>query len=325
MTPDSELHTAPVLWANLLQEYPIVAVTGVHYWPAPHGQPSTNIPLHDHQGMLLDEIFDKGRWPVDGFGPFMRRWENRDKRHRFALGSLVYVWADKKEGPPYDWEKLAAKYFCYEQEMSLKFMTETKIVSPMAVPLFDFDCINSQENLARIVSVMSENYKFCDWSILDSGGSFHLVVNSLVKPEHLPWHFGKLVKSFAGTSAPYRQHIFKGFGNVLMTSWKDHKEILRISNDMLNSISHYDEGHGKGIHFILDLRYLGHTIQELLRFIETREGSFGYIRISDKMDKLEYQVPPYVVADHDANKNIVNYYPFLARDNLYSQLRLAGI
>ena len=125
MLVDSELRTAPKLWADLLREYPIVAVTGVHYWPVPHGQSSGGFPLCDFKGMMLDDDLRDGRWPTDTEGRW-GSWWNRDSRQQFAIGSLVYVWVDEKGEPPFGPEKAGAKYFCYEQEMSLPFMTELK-------------------------------------------------------------------------------------------------------------------------------------------------------------------------------------------------------
>ena len=319
MVVDSELRTAPMLWADLLREYPIVAVTGVHYWPIQHGLTSTNIPIVDFKGMELDDTFGEGKWPIDSGGPYKRDWEDRDKRQQFAIGSLVYIWVGENGGSPFGWEKAGAKYFCYEQEMNFKFMTDLQIVTPMAVPLFDFDCINSPDKLASIVSVMSNSYSFCDWSILDSGGSFHLVMESMVRPQNLPYHYGKLIKSFAHTNLLSRQHIFEGIGQSLIDNWHNNSELWRISDDVIQMISHYDEPLTRGIPFIVDLKHLAHTIQELVRFLNGESPSFGYIRISEKDG-----IPPFVVADYKSDVNNITYYPIPTRPKDL-QLRLEGI
>ena len=320
MSAETEKITSAEFWSRLLEQYPIVAVTGTNYYPLVHGLPSSNIPLQEHKGMLLENDLANNQWPVTGPLPCDQGWEGRDRRQMFAMGSLVYLWIDEKDPPPFNGVKLWAKYLIYEREMSLNDLVKSRMVIPKALVMTDFDCPNTDENLDRLTRVLCRNYGFADWTVFDSGGSFHLVLSGLVDPKHIPWHYGRLIKSFADTTLPCRRQIFEGIGNDLQSFWDNPFKIKKVCGDILGMICHYDEVVDKGIPFMVDLRHIAHSLMELLGFLETGRGSFGYLRISDNP---KYTLPPIVISKQ-INGNFMRHETI----NLFTgdvQLKLASL
>jgi len=296
-----ELITAPMWWGGLLREYPIVAITGAFYYPAPHGAPSSNLPLDDYKGMLLDDDMSVGWWPnyLDfRNGGFVDR-----TKQIFAIGSLAYLSLNPGDRLPFFESKVTAKTICYHQEMSLKEMVERRIVTPVCWPMVDFDCANSQENMGRICKLLPTIHPTVGASLFDSGGSFHLIFESPVPVGHLPWHLGGIVRAFAQTAPPYRRHVFEGFGNAIQRNGHDPARLERVCDDIMAKICHFDEMCGKGgVPFIVDLRHVAHTLSEWMRFRKNGEGSFGYLRISRKWP--EYQSPPYMIARYSPDRGM---------------------
>lgn len=320
MSAKTETVTAPKFWSRVLERNPIVAVTGVNYYPLARGLPSNNIPLQEHKGMVLEYDLAANKWPVTGPLPCDQGWDGRDKRQMFAIGALVYLWADEKDPPPFSGVKFWAKYLIYEREISLNELVKSRIVVPKAFVMTDFDCPKTDENLDRLTRVLYRNYRFTDCTVFDSGGSFHLIFSDLVDPKHIPWHYGRLIRSFAETTLPGRRHIFDRIGSDLQSFWNNPLKIEGICEDILGMICHYNETVDRGIPFMIDLRYIAHSLLELLRFLENGRGGFGYLRISDNP---KYATSPVVIVEH-INGNFTRH----GIDNLFAggtQLKLPDL
>lgn len=274
---------APVFWGRVIEQNPIVAITGASYIFRGHGVPSGNIGLPLHKGMLVEDELMEGRIP----------WMERMGRgEAFAIGALVYMWRVEGDTVPYFRAKTGAKYLCYEMEELERFRNHEG-VTPVAKVMVDFDCQNSDENLRRIIGIMESDFRHIGWTIFDSGASFHLVFDGFVSPSHLPWHFGRIVDKFAKTSSVQRRHIFEGFGKALQESWWDLNSVEKISKEMLENICHYSDSVDSRLPFTVDLRHMAHSMLELLKFLGTGVGSFGFLRISDI---YPYKLPPVVIA-----------------------------
>lgn len=303
-------------WADLLKRLPVVAVTGVNYYPAAHGQPSANLPWNDHQGMLLENDLAENRWPT------YRRYGGLKEKlgQQFALGSLVYAMFAGSDGPPFASRKAWAKHLCYEQENSLGELTERGMVTPMAWVMVDFDCPTGKSNLAAILKILRETYPLGSWSVFDSGGSYYFLLEDLVNVKNVPWHWGKLITNFAWTAPPNRRHIFEGIGRDLQTYWNNPVKLSRLSHDIPDMICHYDDPPGEKLPFIIDLRHMAHSLRELLRYFRKKTGSFAYLRLSQKRP---YDLPPIAVAKHSPQTGV----EFLFDDVIYqrSQLQFPGI
>jgi len=272
--------SAPKFWGNLLEENPIIALTGITYTLQPHGIPSNNQLIQEYSGMLLDTELQEGKWPY--FRPIWHsRPENEFDPQTFAVGSLVYIWPNKDEGQPYLETKLYAKHLNYEREMSLKDL-ERYGIKPMAMVMTDFDCQNNEQNLQKIITTLKNTYKSSDWTIFITEQSFHVVFKEFVNPKNIPWHYGKIIKAFALTEDGNKKYFFEKIGCDLQQFYNKPDKIRETCGFILEKISHYDDPSPNGVHYIVDLRWIAHSLMELLQYIDTGEGSFGFLRISDK-------------------------------------------
>lgn len=303
-------------WADLLDRMPVVAVTGVNYYVAAHGEPSANLPWHDHKGMLLENQLAENRWPT------FRRHDGLEEKlgQQFALGSLAYAMFAGRDGPPYAVRKAWIKHLCYEEENSLADLTERGIVAPMAWVMVDFDCPTGKNNLAEILGILRKTYPLGNWSVFDSGGSYYFMLEDLVSVRGIPWHWGKLVTNFACTTLPNRRHIFEGIGKDLQKYCNHPVKLSRLSHDILSTISHYDEPLGEKIPFKIDLRHMAHSLQELLGFFQKKTGSFGFLRLSQK---FPYSLSPVAVAKYSPQTDVELLFDGTVFQS--SQLLLSGI
>lgn len=283
---------------DLLDRFPIVAITGANYYPLAPGEPSANMPLQDHGGMFLETTLRGNSWPIRrSHGGLKER-----SGQQFALGSLVYAMFEGNDSPPYLDRKTWAKHLCYEKENSLSELTEMGVVTPMAWVMVDFDCPIGEGNLETILPVLQTTYPLGNWSVFDSGGSYYFLLEDMVGVKGVPWHYGKLVTKFACTALPGRRHIFEGIGRDLQKYWDDHRQLSRLSNDILDMICHYDvPPEGKKIPFIIDLRHMAHSLQEFLQYFQEKTGTFGYLRLSKK---FPYDLPPVAVAKYSPKAGV---------------------
>lgn len=308
-------------WGDLVDRLPIAAVTGVTYYPASHGSGSQNLPLADYQGMLLEHDLRANEWPV------YRRYHAQiggycEERtgQQFALGSLVYALSGDHRPYGIALAKAWVRYLCYEREESLRDLVERKVVAPLAWMMVDFDCLTGEENLGRILPVLEKAYPLAPWVLVDSGGSYYFLIEELISPKCVPWHYGKLVQSFASTGLPSRRHIFEGIGKQLQDDWNNPSRLSILCNDILSAICHYDEPLSTKMPFMVDLRYMAHSILELLRYLKRKEGSFGYLRFSKK---TPYEAAPMMKAIHGPeNGTEVKFEGTIFKS---SQLKMSGL
>lgn len=302
-------------WADLLDRLPVVAVTGVNYYAAVHGEPSANLPWCDHRGMFLETQLAENRWPT------FRRYGGMEEKlgQQFALGSLAYAMFAGNDGPPYAIRKAWAKHLCYEEENSLVELTERGIVAPMAWVMVDFDCPTGKNNLEEVLGILLKTYPLGNWSVFDSGGSYYFLLEDLVGVRGVPWHWGKLVTNFACTTLPNRRHIFEGIGGDLQKYWDNSRQLRRISRDIISMICHYDDPVGEKIPFIIDLRHMAHSLDEWFEYLQKRSKSFGFLRLSQKSP---YNSPPVAVAKYSPQTGV----EFLFNGTVYQrpQLPLPG-
>ena len=291
------LGPAPEVWANIINRFPIVAVTGAVYYPHPHGTPSNNIPLPVNEGMGIAEVLSKNEWPqiqTDISHP-----DRQGDKQIFALGSLLYF------SPPYNDARPYKKIKSWTKEIVEGGKTLQDLerfgVRPLAIVMADMDCSNTEENLWKISSILSKNYKDDDLAIFDSGESFHIVFKKFVEPRHIPRCYGEIIQSFVETAPVDQRYIFEKIGQDLQKYW-DQPDIVRgVCDSIIDKISHYDDPSSSGIHFMVDLRWMAHTILELLTYLDTKTGGFGYLRISDKPG---CDSPPRGILSHRVDRSV---------------------
>lgn len=284
-------------WADLLGRLPVVAVTGVNYYVAAHGEPSANLPWCDHQGMLLETSLAENRWPT------FRRYGGLEEKlgQQFALGSLAYAMFAGSDDPPYAFRKAWVKHLCYEEEYSLSELTESGDVTPLSWVMVDFDCPPSSARLTTILEILPKIYPLGNWAVFDSGGGYYFLLEDLVSVRNVPRHWGKLVTNFAVTALPNRRHTFEGIGLDLQKYWDNSRQLRRLARDILDMICHYDDPIGEKIPFIIDLRHMAHSMDEWLKYSQNQTKSFGFLRLSQKSP---YNLPPVAVAKYSPQDGV---------------------
>ncbi len=301
MTVENATLTAPKLWGKIIQRNPntIVAITGAHYFPDPHGAASRNIPLPEHKGMLLEQDLLEERFPdVEQDHRVGTPFPKRTSKPVFAVSSPVYVWTGDA-GDPAD-QKVWAKTICYENEANLRQMQKWKLVRPKAMLMVDFDCEGTPENIRKISDILQRDNSKSRY-VLKTGNGVHVVDEELIEPIYYPRNLGKLISDFVPTAPPQRRHIIEAFGNDLQKQWWSPEKLRKWSWDALRTFKHYDDTTGPGIPFMLDMRHAAHSIDEYLRFMTTGTGGWGYLRISEKSSTDQ---PPLVIARQRPRRNI---------------------
>lgn len=148
---------APDVWKDILKKYPVVSLTGATYRSI-HGQPSRNQPISPSRALYR---------PSEEVLTAFRTRDCLDPDPLFALGSVVYLLFKDKEG--------------------------RRKVEDMAFLTIDFDCTKSNENLTTITNTLGNVAKTVPWTVLDSGNSYHAIIDALLPPENIP---GIMAKSF---------------------------------------------------------------------------------------------------------------------------------
>lgn len=290
------VETLSTFWGKFIDSQPIAAVTGVSYYPALHGMPSMDLPFEDFNGMLIEQSLIENRWPMyRRYRPEIGGTQEEKLDQQFALGALAFMLVGLQRPYGVKGGKTWVRHLCYEEEYSLRDLVARKVVAPLAWVALDFDCSTSDANLSRILPILEATYPHADWVLVDSGGSYYFLIKELIDPQNLPWHYGRLIRAFSQTAISSRRHIFEGMGEQMQKDWKNRPRLAKLSRDILDSICHNDEAHGTKIPFIIDLRHMAHSIQELFRYFEGEGKSFGYLRFSQKKP---YPTPPLVKAIH---------------------------
>lgn len=285
--------TAPTLWSRIIRKNvpAMVAVSGVHYFPNRHGELNVNIPLPEHKGMLLEfELCEKLFPQVEEYHSPGIPFPKEPAFPVFALASPIYIWIGE-EGDPRD-QRVWAKTICWEQEENLRRMQQLKLIQPKAMLMVDFDCPNTRGNLARISEILQRDKTSSRW-LLSTDNGFHLIDEELFEPIEYPLRIGKLINEFADTAPENRRHIIQAFGNSLMSNCLNTKGLQRWITDILKTFKHYDDTGSDGIPYMIDIRHIAHSVDDYLRFMATKKGGFGFLRISGRKPNGSL---PFVVA-----------------------------
>lgn len=272
-------------WGRLLTHNPIVAVSGVTYPPISHGTPSQNKPIYEYQGTNLDTTFKAGNlpdWIPDG--------------EMFAIGSLIYVVPNPVDAYPFIRTKSEVSRRL-QKGSDLNRMEDIG-VKPAAIVMVDLDCSNTKENLSAVNRILASGYESTDWIIFDSGGSFHIVFNRFVDPRELPMHYGEVIEKFLPLAEVRYKEQIAGLARDIKINFDNPKELRKLCAFILEKVVHMDSREEK-IKFAVDLRWIAHSIIELLDYLETYKNGFAYLRIgpnaggSAPQTKQTYRVDTY--------------------------------
>mgnify|MGYP001619174647 CR=1 FL=1 len=249
----NSLRTADEVWGELYLKWQNGIVAFAEYTAMPHGYPSENRP-----GTEFVLYLDKRRPDKQGI--------------IFAVSSLVHrTW---NGAPTVDSQGIPIG----EDEMWNYFDR------PMAMPIVDFDCPNSPKNRSLVAERL--NMLPCNWYLFDSKyggiGSYHLVLDALISPQHLPYHYGKILKTFANLSDVDSEKFLTRVGDWLMNGWNNWTVINWVISEILANVKHWDEPEKSGFTSFPDPRYLAHSMNELRRFLQHKRTGFGFLRTNSK-------------------------------------------
>lgn len=275
--------TATKFWGNLITEYPIVAITGVTYNPEPHGIPSKNKLIQEHDGMLLDWTLKEGNSPYFG-SVYPNRIPSEKDPQTFAVGAIVYVWENCTEEPPFLETKAFTKYLVYEREHNLKNLEQLGIKAK-AIVMADIDLPVSSDNLKVISETLEKSYNDTSWTLFETDNGYHIVFNKFVDPKEMPIHFAELIDSFVDLVPEDDRNKVKEITEMINKFYYEPEMIRLICKTILEKVSHYDDIDKKDLTYPIDLRNIAHSLLELMDYLETGEGSFGFLRISDRSGK----------------------------------------
>jgi hypothetical protein len=152
--------------------------------------------------------------------------------------------------------------------------------SPRAVMAIDFDCPASERN-ARLIAFKLAEYQG-GWSLLDTGGSYHLVSHHLTRPEHIPVHYGNMLSLFADFTDEGSRKFFGRVGRWMTQAWNDWRVLRWLEDEILTNVRHWDQPGDDRPYTAPDSRWMAHALGELRRFLEEREKGFGFLRVGPK-------------------------------------------
>ncbi len=256
--------TVAELWVDLLKRHPIVDVFGVVYNEHPHNTRTINYPTYLSKRDLLECDPTSERWP------FIRPLVNSNvvikKNKIYAMGPLVYLWPpDKKIAPGCE---------------------------VMSFLMIDLDLPKNPKNSSQVISVLESDFHLAKWALIDSGNSYHVIFDALIPPKNIPWHFGDIIKKFAKISQVEDRQLCENFGNDIQKFWNNPEKLTLICGGILSKVTHYDDPKAGGVHFPVDLRWMAHSILELINREGNVHGTFGYLRVNKKRNNR----PPVVIA-----------------------------
>lgn len=272
--------TATKFWGNLITEYPIVALTGVTYNPEPHGIPSKNKLIEEHDGILLDWTLNDGVAPYFG-SVYPNRISGEKDPQTFAVGAIIYVWENCEEESPFIETKAFTKYLVYERENHLKDLEQLG-VKAKAIVMADIDLPVSNGNLELIAKTLKEKYIETTWTLFETDNGYHVVFNKFVDPKEMPIHFAELIESFIYLVPEDDKNKVDEIVEMLNKFYDEPEMIRLVCKTILEKVSHYDDVDKKELTYPIDLRNIAHSLLELMDYLETGEGSFEFLRISDK-------------------------------------------
>jgi len=118
-----------------------------------------------------------------------------------------------------------------------------------------------------------------DWYILDSGGSFHIIVDQLVPLKSLPKYFGQLIKDVAYELGPVKSKFYGHMGKYLIDNSDNKEKLGKWAKEVSEKFGHIEDSINSGkLVFPIDLRYVARIMDALAN----DQGDAGYLRLSSK-------------------------------------------
>jgi hypothetical protein len=246
----------PEVWRDIFVKNGVDGVACANYEPHKHGSPSANKPDNYHTYNLDITLADRNYFMEPG---------------KILAVSLLVSTASAEYmagGYPEPWiENPGPDYWTY--------------AVPQAILGADFDCPCNLENALLISKKLSRIAG--NWSLLDTGGSYHWIHHNLVSPRKIPFHFGALLTRFSNEIDEASGDFFNKAGSRLQRNGNDPKAVKNICDEILDNAWHWGEGNPDKPFFTFpDARWMAHSLHELVRFFENKKSGFGFLRIGPK-------------------------------------------
>ncbi len=289
-----ELLIAKDFWIDLIQSHPeITKVSFVRYPVQPHGE--GEFYSKEIRFVLLSKYPENDDLFPD---------TNLSRVPELvAINSIVDVC--NVEGCKHTFDDHLGHYGyfleCYYDDIYPSF------INPYSFIFIDFE--SQYERLPeRVLSALSKVEE--NVYVLVSGGSYHGIIDKLVKPEELPFYTGKMVCMLA---EEFKSRNLLGYGDDLMKNGHDLNKLKNWCDDVIDKVGHIDGDREKEV-YVIDLRFVAHSMQRLIQFLnylnnpklkerpdiysKYEYGAF-YLRVSHRLGK--YDLPPMLVAQKTGN------------------------
>lgn len=281
--PDENLTVFDV-WERILEKHPeITRMTALTYILLPHGQVGQRNPV------VLPR--ERVEWDLDEVNFYGQPNEMK------AIGAQIEI-RPKDYDPEIDYSGAGRWYndgdfleIDPKQERAFIFID---LESPPSKPMLEL-CLKSLRPWR------------CDWYLLDTGGSFHLIFDKLVKPAELPKYYGQFIMDMSFQLPPYKAKVFGSIGKYLIDNCDRREKLLTWIGEVRQKFGHFDESlldTGKLV-FPIDLRFLtyclegtsiNHTVEEGFLRVTKKHGSIPILKalqVDGKVTVFEYKNDPF--------------------------------
>jgi len=273
------LTPATVIWGRLLKKHPeIISIDIAHYPSQAHGT-SDRYWTHTIPAMVAEQTLTKGLVPN----------ANERLEDAFAISSLVGVSVSKdpiddREGYYALWIEGGSKY----PEAYRAFVT------------LDLETQANDRTLRSILNPLS--HIDCNWYLLQSGASYHLILDDLVSPKELINNWAGLINLLNPTPSWEESlghlNFFRRYdiGDALRQAGNDVVSLRRLVQELLPEFGHIDQPDKLKQTRLVDVRWVLHSIGEICDLLEGRNTSAAFLRISGSK---RYESPPLLTAEKD--------------------------
>lgn len=244
------------VWKEIFEKrQDVMRQTAKVYADHPHGQPE------DQQVVVLPR--ERIVWNLDELNFFGQQGEIK------AIGAHVEV-RPKDFDPEIDYSG-AGRWYNDGEPLEINPRSERAYIF--------VDCESPPTNEMLGLSIKTLRGWNMDWYLLNSGGSFHIIIDKLVSLEALPKYYGQLIMDMARNMSLEKSKLYGHIGKYLFDNF-DNKHKLRLWTESIREkIGHIEDPISSGkLVFPLDLKYFIHIIDAL---IEGRDDE-GFLRVSSK-------------------------------------------
>jgi len=250
------LSTVFDVWKRILEKHPeVVKQTAKVYANRPHGETA------DQQVEVL---------------PRERIVWSDDERSFWGQPNEIKAIGARVERRPQDYDSRidysgAGRWFNDGDVLDIDKGHERSFV------MIDFESEPSKELLELTFKTLKDWRS--DWYLLDSGGSFHLIIDKLVSPEILPKYFGQLIMDLARYLQSTKSMLYGHLGKYLIENCNDKRKLRLWIEDVLEKFGHKDEPINSGrLVFPIDMKWIAHVIEAII----DNNHNDGYLRVSSK-------------------------------------------